>query len=438
MTDSENLLRHSLTFRDYLPDLSTPRFQRIAECDGCSHAAELLEHHRPPWLYALVEHWFSLLNEPFRGVTTDGVVRPGLFELRDEAVPIDSIVKAVENVLASCTEEQRTRTLFHVDSEKWRTWSNPEFLLSNKGIRLDEISESLRDGVLSVLETTLSPEGYQKALGAMRVNHFLGELVNAPKVMNEYSYNFCVFGTPSLVSPWGFSFYGHHLCLSVFLYGPQIVISPWFTGAEPNMIDDGKYKGTLILHEEERLGLELMQSLDSEEKEKVRTYEGMGREGMPKGRWNHDDQRHLLGAYRDNRIVPYEGIVVADLSPQQQGKVLSILEHYLIYLPARSRELKLADCKAWFKETYFSWIGSWGDEDPFYFRIQSPVVVIEFDHHGGVFLENKEPKRFHIHTLLRTPNAGDYGMALKGLRRKDEQGKADRKGEIVQEWVWEG
>lgn len=72
------------------------------------------------------------------------------------------------------------------------------------------------------------------------------------------------------------------------------------------------------------------------------------------------------------------------------------------------------------EETYFSWIGGYGDEDPFYYRIQNPVVIVEFDHHSGVFLANQEPKKFHIHTLLRTPNAGDYGMAVRGLVESKE------------------
>ncbi|ORY66185.1 uncharacterized protein BCR38DRAFT_456798 [Pseudomassariella vexata] len=430
MASNQAQVAKSKSFRDYLPDLSTPRFTRLVECDAYSHSAELLELQRPPWLYGLVMHWKELLQEPFRGVTTDGTPRPDLFELRDEGVPIADIVSATETVLSQLTPEQKTKTLLHIDSPEWRTWSNPEFLISNKGIRLDEIAAPLRASVLKVLETTLSPEGYEKAIGAMRVNHFLGELVHASKVMNEFSYNWCVFGTPSTTNPWGFSFYGHHLCLSVFLYGSQIVVSPWFTGAEPNLIDDGPYKGTRILHEEERLGLQLMQSLSAEEKEKARIYEKMKDEKMPKGRWNHDDQRHVLGAYRDNRIVPYEGIVVDNLSAGQKELVHGILNQYFLYLPKRARELKVKDVERHFGETYFCWIGGWGDDDAFYYRIQSPVIVVEFDHHGGVFLANGQPERFHIHTLLRTPNQGDYGYALKKLRRNGDG--------VNQNWVWEG
>ncbi|MDV3143329.1 MAG: DUF3500 domain-containing protein, partial [Sweet potato little leaf phytoplasma] len=67
----------------------------------------------------------------------------------------------------------------------------------------------------------------------------LGDLVESRTIMNEFSYNFVLFGRPLTNQPWGFSFYGHHLCLNVFLYKTQMVISPWFTGAEPILIDDG-------------------------------------------------------------------------------------------------------------------------------------------------------------------------------------------------------
>ncbi|KAI1800405.1 hypothetical protein F4811DRAFT_566920 [Daldinia bambusicola] len=415
------------SFRRYLPDLNTPRFQAIAKSDAYSHAKELLEHHRPPWLYGLYLHWRKLFEEPFKGVTDDGIVRPNLFELRDEGVPIEAITNTANTIIAQLSAEQTARTLLHIDSPEWRSWSNPEFLVSDKGIRLDEISPSLRASVLSLLETTLSPEGYAKARAAMRINHFLGELVNAPQVMNEHSYNFVLFGTPAVDRPWGFSFYGHHLCLSVFLVKTQIVVSPWFTGAEPNVIDSGPHKGTRILHEEERLGLQLMQSLSAEDRREATTYEEMKDPKMPRGRWNHDDQRHLCGAYRDNRIVPYEGVLVSTLSPAQQDLVRAILAQYLLYLPARARELKIGDCAARFGETYFSWIGGCGDADPFYYRVQSPVVLVEFDHHSGVFLSNAHPAKFHIHTLLRTPNAGDYGVALRS-----QVGPA-----VVQEYVWE-
>ncbi|KAH8433092.1 DUF3500 domain-containing protein [Aspergillus melleus] len=402
-------------YRQYLPDLNLPRFQAMRKQDAHEYANDFKTGRNPPWLHALYMHWLDLLQEPFKGVTTDGTVRPGLFTLQDEDVPIDDIVNSVHSLFATLTQPQRQSLSYHIDSPEWRTWSNPEFLLSAKGLRLDEVTPAVRDAIMTVLRITLSPEGYDKAVKAMRINHFLGELVESPRVMNEFSYNFVLFGNPSTTRPWGWSFYGHHLCLNIFLYRGQIVASPWFTGAEPNEIDAGPHAGTRILQVEEQLGLQLMQSLSPELQIKARVYAQMHDPAMPPGRWNRDDQRHLCGAYRDNREVPYEGITAAELSETQKMLLYGILEQYLLYLSERSRRLKLEQIRRFEAETYFCWIGGFGDEDPFYYRIQSPVVLVEFDHHSGVFLNNEEPKKFHIHTLLRTPNAGDYGQALRPL-----------------------
>lgn len=369
-------------------------------------------------------------NLPLRTLTIHclGVVRPGLYKIQDEGIPIDTIVQKTQALLSQLSPAQLATVSYHIDSPEWRTWSNPEFLLSDKGLRLDEVTPAVRDGILAILRATLSPEGYEKAVAAMRINGFLGDLVGGSAVMNEHSYNFVLFGTPSATIPWGYSFYGHHLCLNIFLCGPQVVVSPWFTGAEPNEIDDGPYKGTSILQEEERLGLQLMQSLPAEQQAKAQTFKEMKDPAMPRGRWNHDDQRHLCGAYRDNRVVPYEGVLVSDMSEAHRALVTDILRSYLLYLPESARRVRLAQYAEHYGETYFSWIGGFADTDPFYYRVQSPVVIVEFDHHSGVFLNNAYPAKFHIHTLLRTPNAGDYGYALRPLV----------KGTVSQDFVWEG
>ncbi|KAK7421806.1 hypothetical protein QQX98_002022 [Neonectria punicea] len=431
---SQSIDSASSAFRQHIPDLSIPRFTTMQNQDPYEYTKQFKESGQPPWLHGLFLHWRDLLKEPYKGITNDGMsilsmskVRSGLFDLHDDGVPIEAIVQATDALLKLLNEKQREKACFHIDSPEWRTWSNPEFLLSDKGVRLEEISAEQKSAVYKILELTLSPEGYQKALGAMRVNGFLGEIVEAPRIMNEHSYNFVLFGEPSAETPWGFSFYGHHLCLNILFYRSQIVISPWFTGAEPNLIDDGPYKGTRILHREEALGLQLMQGLPAEKQEKSQIYKLMKDPAMPWGRWNHDDQRHLCGAYRDNRVVPYEGILISEMRPAQQDLVLSICKEFLLYLPDKALQFRLDQIRSWFHETYWCWIGGFGNEDPFYYRIQSPVVIIEFDHHSGVFLTNKEPAKFHIHTLLRTPNGGDYGMALRPLIPR-----------VKQEYMWEG
>jgi hypothetical protein len=294
------------------------------------------------------------------------------------------------------------------------------------------VPEKAAQSMLAVVEASLSPEGYKKALSAMRVNHFLGEVVKLPNILNKYSYNFLIFGTPSTSSslPWGWLLYGHHLDIACFFKGSQVIMSPSFTGAEPNIIDEGEWKGTEILHKEGNLGLQLMQSLSAEEQNKAQIFKSMRDDGMKQvygnsnneeskrdelitDMWGPDDQRHRCGAFRDNRIVPYEGVLVSSLNSSQQDLIMSMYHEFLLYHPTKARQLKLEQTKQHFGETYFCWIGGFGNDDAFYFRIQSPVILVEFDHHSGVFLTNKEPAKYHTHTIVRTPNAGDYGQAIR-------------------------
>lgn len=134
-----------------------------------------------------------------------GSVIPNVFQVQDEEVPIDSIVSAVQKVLDQLTSEQRMEVLYPIHAKEWRAWSNPELLLRPLGLRLEELPESIATSILSVVEATFSPESYQEALAAMRINGFLGDICQMPKFMNKCSYNFLVFGNPSAERPWGWS-----------------------------------------------------------------------------------------------------------------------------------------------------------------------------------------------------------------------------------------
>lgn len=124
-------------------------------------------------------------------------------------------------------------------------------------------------------------------------------------MLNEYSYNFRLFGQPSLDQPWGYTFFGHHLCLAVAILGKRMVIGPTFLGAEPDRIDEGPHKGLRLFQTEELVGLKLMQSLSPELQAKATLSKGMDGDSLPADRWNPFDERHLAGARQDNRVVPF-------------------------------------------------------------------------------------------------------------------------------------
>ena len=400
-------------FRDLVPPADHPRIAGIGERDAYSHAAHALATRER--VQGILAQRRQRLAEPFKGITTNGDVLGDLYALGDDGAPTEAMFRSAHQVMALATADQCARLCHPIDAPQWRMWSNPELYFDRFGLRLDEIRGALREAILGVLESSLSRNGYAKARATMRMNGFLGELVNAPRVMNQYSYNFSLFGEPSLSEPWGWIQFGHHLCLNCFILKGQMVLSPDFLGAEPNRIDLGPDAGLTLFQDEERIGLELMRSLPVKLRDQAQVYKLLKDPAMPEERWHPADQRHLGGAYQDNRVIPCEGVAVRDFPAAQRERLVRLVAAYLEILPDGPYAARMREIERHLDGTYFCWIGATGDADPFYYRIQSPVVMIEFDHHSGIFLTNEEPAKCHTHTIIRTPNGNDYGKDLLRL-----------------------
>ena len=67
---------HGGEYRQFLPDLSIPRFTTMQKQDAHVYAEAFKQGGIPPWLHALYLHWLELLKEPFKGVTNDGMDFP--------------------------------------------------------------------------------------------------------------------------------------------------------------------------------------------------------------------------------------------------------------------------------------------------------------------------------------------------------------------------
>jgi len=396
-------------FRDLLFPLDSPRLAPFRGMDAVTFGQAALQHEVPAGMAAA---WKKLYAAPLSCITCDGNKIPGLFQLKDEGAPTERLVSAAMNLLAVLSPDERIAVRYPIDAPEWRIWSNPEFLINPHGLRLDKISAEARSAIVGLIEASLSPKGFDKARGCMKTNAFLGQLCQLETIMNEWSYNFLLFGKPSSDGPWGWSLYGHHLCLNCFVLGGQLVISPTFMGAEPNIIDEGPNKGLKLFDTEQEVALDLMRSLPNALREQATVYKMLRDPAMPEGRWHPGDERHLGGAFQDNRVIPYEGISVAQFSRLQTKQLLDIVQAFICYLPEGPLAAKMAQVEASLDRTWWSWIGGHGEDDPFYYRIQSPVLMVEFDHHAGIWLTNKEPAKCHIHTVVRTPNGNDYGKDL--------------------------
>jgi len=405
-------------FRSLIPQ---PPGVKIAGPTARAHARARLKDGRARELF---DYWSRLYAEPYQGLTVDGRVRPDLYKRRSERAPIASMVDAARKLRNLLSPEQQQLACFPIDAPEWRRWQNTEIYAETGGLRLEEANDPVCSAVLALMRASLSAKGYEQSINAMRLNRFLGDLVGGPAVMNEWSYSLSLFGEPSLAEPWGWQCFGHHMCLNCFVLGDQMVFSPAFWGAEPCYADDGPYAGVRLFAAEERAGLHFIRMLSPDQQAIATVAHSMVGGDLPPGRRHFADNLHLGGAFQDNRVVPYEGLNAATMTATQRRTLMQLVWLHLSALPEGPLNSRLGEIERHLDATYFCWIGGTDDDSPFYYRIQSPVIFIEFDHHAGVFLTNAEPAKFHAHIIIRTPNGHDYGFDL--LRQHRENAAAPR------------
>jgi hypothetical protein len=221
----------------------------------------------------------------------------------------------------------------------------------------------------------------------------------------EWLYWITVMGEPSATEPWGFQVDGHHLILNYFVLGDQVVMSPVFVGSEPVVAPSGKYQGLAILQEEQAKGFAFFRSLDAAQRAKA---------VLPGTKTGNNT---LAEAFKDNVVLDYAGVRAADLAAAQREKLVELIALFVENMDDGHAKVKMDEVRAKLDRTYFAWLGADAEGGVFYFRIHSPVVLIEFDHQRPANLRHlakdpQAPNRQHIHVVVRTPNGNDYGKDL--------------------------
>lgn len=400
-------------FRQYLYAPDSPRLANVRGMDAYQYREAAKSD---DFTGDLIKGWTPLYLNDFVGVTENGTLREGLYPLTpapaEEAAPVPAMVEAAEALLSLLSDDDRSRVQHAVDAPEWQTWANPEFMQFDTGLRLEFQSPAVREAALDLVKASLSPAGYALTHDMMLINGFLGEVIDLKTILNEFSYNIALFGTPDLDAPWGWQLFGHHCAVNCLVVEGRMVVSPIFHGAEPNEIDEGPHRGTTAFEARITAAINLMAALTPEQRAAATMYEQMVDPSMPPGRVHPGDERHLAGAFQDNRVIPFEGVSCVELSQEARDMVVRIIEQFVEVLPDGPRTARMREVAAHLDETYLSWIGGHEPGDVFYYRLQSPVIIVELDHHCGVFLDYDEPQPFHIHTVLRTPHGNDYGRAL--------------------------
>jgi hypothetical protein len=321
------------------------------------------------------------------------------------------VVDAAKAFLATLTSEQRSRTEYPVDDIEWRRWNNVH-RYDRKGVSFREMDERQREAAYGLLRAGLSARGFEKSRNVMRLNQHLAELVSKPEEYGEYLYHLTVMGEPSETAPWGWQLDGHHLVVNYFVLRDQVVMTPSFMGSEPVVALSGKYKGTAVLQDEQNKGLALMSALDERQRKRA---------ALEVEKTRNDAKAQ---AFSDNLVLPYAGIPGRELSSSQKQLLLELIREYVFNMDEGHARVRMEEVEAHLDETHFGWIGGVGPESVFYYRVHSPVILIEFDHQGPIALEGpKVASRRHVHSLVRTPNGNDYGKDL--LRQHYEAHRTD-------------
>jgi hypothetical protein len=186
-----------------------------------------------------------------------------------------------------------------------------------------------------------------------------------------------------------------------------MVMTPTFMGAEPTHAPEGTtYAGETALQNKQDSGLALMQALDT----------GQQAQATIESDKAGDDL--VAGAFSDNLVLDYAGLPASEMTEAQRALLLDVVRQYVGDMEDGHAEVKMDEVEAHLDDTYFAWIGGTGDDAVFYYRVKSPVVLIEFDHElpgplgGNPDYASSVPTRAHIHTIIRTPNGNDYGRDL--------------------------
>jgi len=343
------------------------------------------------------------LEEQFRGIETSEGKIDSLFPINMTGVSTAPIKVAAETFISKLTNKQKKKTLFSIDNDEWRKWCNVDNgIYKRQGTGLKEMNKEQKDAAFVLMQVSLSAKGLELSKDIMKTDQTLKEIHNGSPDYDEELYFFTMMGTPSDTEPWGWQLDGHHLIINYFILGDQIVMSPVFMGGEPIVTTAGKYKGNTIFQDEQNIGLAFMQTLSNE----LQSEATISKEKTK--------NNNLAEASKDNETIDYEGLQVSKFSEEQKESLLTLIYLYVSNMRKGHQEIRMDEVEAHINETWFAWVGDTSEDAVFYYRIHSPVILIEFDHQRavGAPAENKDPTRNHIHTVVRTPNGNDYGKDL--------------------------
>ncbi len=294
------------------------------------------------------------------------------------------LVLSANDFLSTLDEKTKTKALFPLNNEERFNWY---FVPREKreGACFKYLTIEQRQAALSLLNTSLSEIGYKKATEIMALENILKEIENrsaGDNYRDALNYYFSIFGNPSDTKPWAWRIEGHHISINFTVVNGEIISStPSFFGSNPGIVQTGEAKGKEILKQETALGFALVNSLTVDQKSKAVISET----ALPE---------IITGNKRKAELLTPLGINYATLTNVQQQLFNQLLNEYVNnYELGFSKKLMAKIQKAGIEKLSFAWAGSLTAGAGHYYRIQGPMLLIEYD--------NTQNNANHVHTTVR-------------------------------------
>lgn len=294
-----------------------------------------------------------------------------------------SPTKAAAAFLQSLTVDQRAKAQYNFDEPERFNWA---FVPTTRnGISFHDLSSPQQKFAVDLMKMSLSEQGFKKASGVIALEGILRDVEGRQKddpYRDPLKYFFTIFGNPSDEAPWGWRIEGHHLALNFSsINGEMVASTPSFMGANPSIVPKGKDIGKQVLKQETDLGFVLVNSLSSQQLSIAR-FSTIALPEIVTG-----NQRHADG-------VEQKGIFYSQLSESQKQIFNQLLNVYVKnYQFGFSKKLMDKITAAGIDNFSFAWAGALQPGDGHYYRIQGPMLLIEYD--------NTQGNANHVHTVVR-------------------------------------
>jgi hypothetical protein len=317
------------------------------------------------------------------------------------------VVAAAETFLGTLDQGQRLKANIDLNERTRTVWSNlptgttlQSGATERNGLKLGDMTPPQEKAALALLATTLSSEGFRKAMAIVDADQVLETRSAAARPsgarirFGRGEYYMGILGKPSATDPWMIQFGGHHLAVNVTLAGRQHELAPTHTGTQPASYSvDGRT--IRPLGDENDKAFALINALTADQQKQA----VLGVEV----------RNLVLGPGADGKTIAPEGIRASAFTSPQRAMLLDLVSEWVGMLGVEAGAAKMKEVESRLPDTYFAWAGPTVNGSGAYFRIQGPTVLIEYAPQG-----RGDASTDHIHTIYRDPT-NDY--AARAARR---------------------